>query len=291
MPGETTIPISLLQTAATVAACVCFGLAFWLELRWCARPGETAPGEPTRGNTGISRGMAIGAGVVLMAVLLAGRAASAGRLTLPLSDYFDAFLLLGLLLAGLWAWLQWTRHLRNLAIFLLPMMALLILLGAVLDWAGYRKFPAANPWEIVHVGSLLLGAACFAAGCVGGVVWLLADRRLRAPNGSAWRRIPVPPLASVEKINRHAILLGFPLLTIGALSGVLWAVQDPRTMGPQWFLTPKVILTAVIWLIYASLLHVRLAPSWRGARAAWLSILGFVLLLVVFAAVNWMPSG
>lgn len=290
---DNAIHISILQLATILAACGFFLLAFWLQLRRFSRDIRSEPSgtPPPTAPWKLSPGLAAGGGVMLVALVLVSRAVSARRLTLGLSNYFDAFILLALLLTALWAWFEWTRHLRSLALFLLPTIAILILIGAGLDMAGYRMFHTRNPWMLVHVGSILLGAACFAAGCASGVVYLLAERRLRFPNRSGGRWLAAPPLASVEKFNRHAILLGFPLLTIAAVTGALWAVEDPHTMGPDWFYSPKVILTALLWLVYASLLHVRLAPALRGSRAAWLSIAGFVLLLVVFAAANWMPGG
>ncbi len=230
------------------------------------------------------------AGGALAAALLAWRAGQAAALTLPLSDYFDAFALLAALLAATWGYFQWTNHLRGLGVFLLPMIAGLELFGLALSLAGYKFFNAANPWIAVHIASVLLGSACFAAGCVGGAVYLLADRQLRRGQFGERGFLRLPPLASLEKFNQHAILLGFALLTLAVITGLLLQMASAHTLGPDWFLTPKVILTTLTWLIYAPLLHVRLAPAFRGQRAAWLSIIGFLLLIGVFISVNFMPA-
>ena len=277
--------LTVLQAAVTLVACALFTSAFWMEIRNADATSSNEKPKPIFPVGGL-----VGIGAVLVALLLVSRGVDARRLSLPLADYFDAFLLLSLLLAGLWAWFAWTNHLKALATFLLPMISLLVLLGGIMGVTGYHHFQDHNPWILVHIISVLSGAVFFAIGCVGGFVYLLADHRLRSHQRKGWARLPLPPLATLEKFNRNAILLGFPLLSIAAITGIFRAVQDPATMGPHWFYTPKFILACIVWLVYAALISVRLAPALRGSRAAMLSILGFVLLLAVFVAIKWMPG-
>ncbi len=277
--------LTVLQAAVTLIASLMFAGAFWMELRNAgirAAAGKPATTPPVSGLVGV--------GTVLVALLLVSRGVDARQISLPMADYFDAFLLLSLLLAALWSWFAWTSHLKAMATFLLPMIALLILLGGVLEMTGYHHFQSHNPWIIVHIISVLSGTVFFAIGCVGGFVYLLADWRLRTHQRSGWTMMPLPSLATLEKFNRNAILLGFPLLTIAAVTGIFRAVQDPAAMGTHWFLTAKFILASLVWLVYVALLGVRLAPALRGSRAAMLNILGFALLLAVFVAIKWMPG-
>ncbi len=277
--------LTVLQFAVTLIACAAFTGAFWMELRELSN--IVAPRRPLN----VPIGGLVGLGSLLAALLLVSRGVDARQLSLPLADYFDAFLLLSLLLAGLWTWFDWTNHLKGLATFLLPMITILILMGAGLELAGYHHFHAHNPWIMVHIISVLVGAVFFAVGCVGGFVYLLADWRLRTRNRTGWKMIPLPPLATLEKFNRNAILLGFPLLTLAAVTGIFRAVEDPAAMGTHWFYTPKFILATLVWLVYAALLSIKLTPAMRGSRTAILNIIGFVLLLAVFVAMNWMPGG
>lgn len=275
---DTTPNITGVEFISLLVAGLCFIAAFvWqaVELRRAVRASDAAGLART---SKVSVAWVIGGAVVCGAILI-WRGWRFGLWSLPLSDYFDAGLLLAILLTGLWIWFRWTRQLNTLAIFLLPLTGLLILVGGILGAVGYRNFDTANPWIALHIGSILAGTVCFAAGCVSGLAYLLADRQLRHKK----ENLPLPPLARLEAFNRHAILLGFPLLTIAAITGIMEALVHPRAMGPDWYWSPKVILTVVAWAVYAPLLHVKLTPSFRGARAAWLSIFGFALLLTVFA--------
>ncbi len=281
---EPSVHLTILQFGTAVAAATSFLAAFWLQFQALGRQNMAANSTAARDHWWPSPSLAVGNGFFLTILLLVSRMADAHRLMLPLADYFDAFLLLGLLLSLLWAYLQWTHHLRALAAFLLPMIFVVQVVGLVLGEMGYRHFGAHNPWIAAHIASVLLGTASFAAGCVGGITYLLADRRLKKCGQTGWNFFQLPSLATIEKFTRHAVVLGFALLTVAAITGIFRAVRDPRLMGKEWYFAPKVILTAVVWLVYGVLLNIRLVPILRGARCAWLSIIGFVLLLAVFAA-------
>ena len=274
--------LTVLQFAAASGAALSFLAAFWLQFQISGRRRAALQNSSVKSTVPISPNWAVGNGVFLTTLLLISRMVDAHRITLPLSDYFDAFLLLGLVLSLLWAYLRWTRHLWALATFLLPMIFALMVLGIVLGLSGARHFGAHNPWVAAHIASVLLGTASFAAGCVGGITYLLADRRLKKRGQAGWDLFALPSLASIEKFTRHAIVLGFALLTLAAITGIFRAVRDPRLMGEHWYFSPKVLLTAVVWLVYGSLLNMRLVPILRGARCAWLSIIGFALLMTVF---------
>lgn len=274
--------LTVLQFAAASGAALSFLAAFWLQFQISGRRRAALQNSSVKSTVPISPNWAVGNGVFLTTLLLISRMVDAHRITLPLSDYFDAFLLLGLVLSLLWAYLRWTRHLWALATFLLPMIFALMVLGIVLGLSGVRHFGAHNPWVAAHIASVLLGTASFAAGCVGGITYLLADRRLKKRGQAGWDLFALPSLASIEKFTRHAIVLGFALLTLAAITGIFRAVRDPQLMGRHWYFSPKVLLTAVVWLVYGSLLNMRFVPILRGARCAWLSIIGFALLMTVF---------
>jgi len=74
------------------------------------------------------------------------------------------------------------------------------------------------------------------------------------------------------------VTLGFALLTIGLITGLVEALQGSaggRTPpGSRWFLQPKVLLAFCVWVVYALVLHAPINPSFRGRKAAMLSILG-----------------
>ena len=61
---------------------------------------------------------------------------------------------------------------------------------------------------------------------------------------------------------------------------------NASALGPGWWHSPKIVLSAAAWLVYALVKNVRYATRFRGARAAWLSIAGLLLLLAAFGTVT-----
>ncbi len=82
--------------------------------------------------------------------------------------------------------------------------------------------------------------------------------------------------------------MGFFLLTLGIISGALWAGS---AWGSYWTWDPKETWSLVTWFAYAAMIHQRLALGWRGRRAATLAILGFVLVMFTFLGVSAILGG
>jgi ABC-type uncharacterized transport system permease subunit len=286
MPTSQIVQLALLAaTGALFAAAFVLGFR---HLRRAAAATDAPAALPHESSMGPNARAAVTAGAALGAALFLWRALAERSLALPLSNPFDAFLALALMLAFALLYLRWTRHLRALSFFLLPMIAILLFLGVALalahpatDGQDYR-----NAWSLLHIITILAGTICFVLACVGGAVYLLADRQLRRKGLDASHRwIGLPPLASIEKFNRWMVYLGFPLLSVATLAGILRLAQVSAPGSPGQ--PVKIALGVTAWAVYAVLLHVPLNPSFRGRRSAWLYIVGFAFFLGAFAAARW----
>ena len=222
------------------------------------------------------------------ALLLAWRAGSAGKVTLPMSYHFDAFLALGVLLALIMAYLRWTRHLSGLSFFMLPMIVVLLVVGGLLQALSVNRGYIFNVWVYIHFAAIVGSAICFSLSCVGAGVYLLAQRQLKSKGtGSGRHWAGLPPLASMEKFNQRLVYLGFPLLTVVMVTGVMILERGGAGGVNLAVLRAKLGFAMAAWIVYGMLLHLPLAPSFRGQRAAWLSILGFCLFIGGYVAGNW----
>jgi ABC-type uncharacterized transport system permease subunit len=298
MPSSLAIQLALLLvTSLLFAAAFVLGLRHMrrssgavAEARMAVAGGGSLPHEASMGPQARA---AVVVGTLLGIGLFFWRAAAAGSFTLPLTNPFDAFLALGLLVAFVLIYFRWTRHLRSFSFFLLPMVIILFLLGAVIGVAhpNADKQDFSNAWFLLHIITIFAGTICFVLGAVGGIIYLLADRQLRRKGLDASHRwIGLPPLASIEKINRWMVYVGFPLLTVATIAGILrFAQAKTGAMPPAGSFSQdlKIGLGTLSWLVYAVLLHVPLNPRFRGPRAAWLYIVGFVFFLGAFAAARW----
>ena len=98
----------------------------------------------------------------------------------------------------------------------------------------------------------------------------------------------LPSLQTLDDLNYLCLSLGFPFLTLGIITGSIWAEY---AWGSYWNWDPKETWSLVTWLIYAALLHGRLTIGWRGRRAAYFSIIGFAVVLFTFLGVNLLLPG
>jgi len=118
-------------------------------------------------------------------------------------------------------------------------------------------------------------------------MYLLQDRMLKSKRFSPlYYRLP--SLDTLDNINYRALSFGFPLMTLGIISGAAWAES---VWGTYWSWDPKETWALLTWFVYAALLHGRLSIGWRGRRAALFAIIGFACLVFTFLGVNLLLGG
>ncbi len=136
-------------------------------------------------------------------------------------------------------------------------------------------------WLQVHVFCLLIayGALGVAAGL--GLMRLTVYRFVSlGENGS---KLPAP--AEVMDMIERMVALGFPWLTLGILTGAIWA---QNAWGRYWGWDPKEIWALVVWLWYLLMQHIRTLRKWRDQRLAWLAVTGFGVIVFTFVGVPWL---
>ncbi|UFJ43275.1 cytochrome c biogenesis protein CcsA [Brevibacillus humidisoli] len=103
-----------------------------------------------------------------------------------------------------------------------------------------------------------------------------------------------PTVADIEpdlldEISYRAIAIGYPVFTLGALIfAMIWAAE---AWGRFWGWDPKEVWALIVWLFYSAYLHLRLSRGWVGTRSAWMSVIGFVIILITLVVVNLVIAG
>nr|WDB00579.1 cytochrome c biogenesis protein [Cavernulicola chilensis] len=95
-------------------------------------------------------------------------------------------------------------------------------------------------------------------------------------------------LESLDSLSYRTIGLGFPLLTIGIISGAIWANE---AWGTYWSWDPKETWALITWLVFAAYLHARINRSWQGKRPALLASIGFIVVWICYLGVNFLGKG
>lgn len=215
---------------------------------------------------------------------------------LPLQTSFGSLTFLAWILAlfGVYG----SLHHRGLvwSLFVLPLVLGLILLAQVfpsgspspgsagptdLEWWQGKHF-----WPVLHGTLMLLAAVGVSVGFVASVMYLVQARRLKTKQLPG-KGLKLWSLERLELMNQRAIVLAFPLLTIGLLIAAFQMVQLPD--GGDGLENVKVISTIALWVVFLILLYLRYGVHARGKQLAMLTILAFALML--FALVSVHPFG
>jgi len=196
------------------------------------------------------------------------------------------------LLALSYLYLEITADERAMGVFILPMLVGLQVIPAVYPGIENADPVLDSPWFWVHVASLLFAYASFALAGVVSVTYMLQFKEIKKKQlGFFYTRLP--SLSILDSMNLRAVVVGWAFLTVGVVVGLIWTAQarqaapgDPNLQA-MWVGDPKVFIALVTWAIYSFALVSRQTMGWSGRRAAWLSALGFVVVLLNFLPVSY----
>jgi cytochrome c-type biogenesis protein CcsB len=140
-------------------------------------------------------------------------------------------------------------------------------------------------WLAIHVITCMLGYAAFALSFSISIAYLFQERkRLSGRHVIRW----LLPAQTLDDINYKMVAIGFPLLTIGIITGAIWAHY---AWGSYWNWDAKETSSLITWLIYTAFLHARYTHAWQGKRAALLSVTGFCAVIFTYFGVNFFLPG
>jgi ABC-type transport system involved in cytochrome c biogenesis permease subunit len=197
------------------------------------------------------------------------------------------------LLALSYLYTEMTTDERAMGVFILPLLVALQAIPAFRPSVEERAAVLQSPLFGVHVSSLLFAYASFALACVIGITYVLLFKEIKAKHlGFFYARLP--SLQVLDNMNQRAIVIGWIFLTIGMIVGAVWAAQarggyaagDPRVQAMS-LQDPKIFVALVCWCVYSFELFAARRIGWGGRRAAYLSALGFAIVLLNFVPISY----
>lgn len=170
---------------------------------------------------------------------------------------------------------------QSLAVFAVPPVFLLALVGSLGGPAREVSRPVLQWWISIHATLFLLGYAALFLTCVAGVMYLIQEHELKSkrPNAFYYR---LPPLSKLEDIGRVALGAAFVLVTLGLIAASIWAFAK---WGASWLVDPTIALAFLTWGIAFVMVIGRMAAGWQGRKGAYFSIAGFAC-----AALTWVVN-
>jgi len=167
-----------------------------------------------------------------------------------------------------------------LGTFILPLAFLSLVSTAVIPVENPVLHPVFDAvW--IHVTLSMLGTVGFAIAFVAGLMYVMQDRLLKSKQFNVLY-FKLPPLDFLDTLNQRSILLGFPFLTLGILTG---AISAQVTWGSYLSWNPEQTWALVTWVFYLIVLMGRMTVGWRAKKAAYLTIVGFAGVLLTFLGV------
>ena len=169
-------------------------------------------------------------------------------------------------------------------------------------------------WLMMHVTFMVLSYGALLCGCLLAIAFLVVPFfsktnqlhrwTIKSSNTLAFKESPSPLISDFESENKNQtsnyliqildnlsyriIGFGFPLLTIGILSGAVWANQ---TWGSYWSWDPKETWALITWLVFAIYLHTRISHGWTGKQSALIASFGFIIIWICYLGVNLLGKG
>lgn len=207
----------------------------------------------------------------------------------PWANMFEFSLTSSAIVATVFVGIQFWQNLKFLGVYMTGFVLISLGVGTVNFYVPVKPLPDAldSYWLVIHVFVAALGTALFALGAGLSLVQLLQSRR---ENGSKGLRFlsTLPNALRLENLAYLVTVVGFVFWTFTLIAGSVWA---ERAWGRYWGWDTKEVWTFIIWTIYAGYIHARATRGWRGARSAWLALIGFASVMFNYTVVNLFFKG
>ncbi len=192
--------------------------------------------------------------------------------------------------ATTWAYLsfRWRYTVKNFGTFVSVLIFCLLLISSLSSRDFSPLVPALqSAWLPVHAGVSIIAYGFLSLAFCGGLMYLLQERELKSKKfGYFFSRLP--SLDALDQLNNHCLTTGFVFLTLGIVTGSIWARQ---AWGTYWQWDPKETWSLITWFLYLVQLHQRFTVGWRGKRAAVMAIVGFAAIVFTLWGVPYLLGG
>ena len=237
----------------------------------------------------------------------------------PLSNLYESLLFLTWTLLSIYIYLEIQTKSKLIGAILLPVALLIngfanLTLSPEMQKASPLVPALQSNWLMLHVSMMLLSYATLIMGSLLCILFLVISKykdidlqsvrntsfsiynimldyyetKLLSSRPYILELAKLKLLESLDNWSYRIISLGFPFLTIGIISGGIWANE---AWGSYWSWDPKETWALITWLVFASYLHARITKGWEGKKTAILGGLGFFVIWICYLGVNFLGKG
>jgi len=237
----------------------------------------------------------------------------------PLSNLYESLLFLTWILLTTYLYLETKTKSKLIGSVLIPVILLIngfanLTLSPEMQKASPLVPALQSNWLMMHVSMMILSYGTLIIGSLLCILFLVISRykevdfkvlddfplplynimvdyyeaKLLSPSNEISELGKLKLLQSLDNWSYRIIGIGFPFLTIGIISGGIWANE---AWGSYWSWDPKETWALITWLVFATYLHARITKGWEGKKTAILGSLGFLVIWVCYLGVNFLGKG
>ena len=207
---------------------------------------------------------------------------------IPLSNMYESLVFFAWTIAALYLFVEMKYKERSMGVFASPLVFLTIAYASFDPNTSSKIAPLVpalkSNWLAAHVITCFLGYAGFAVAFGFSIIYFIKPEQ--SSKESFFSRLP--NLELIDELTYQMIVFGFLFLTIGIVTGSVWANS---AWGKYWTWDPKETWSLITWIVYAVFLHLRMMRGWSGKNLAWVSVIGFLSVLFTYFGVNYFLSG
>lgn len=222
---------------------------------------------------------AVCSGLLFQTLVIVIRSSESGHG--PYTTSFEVALFCAWMMVVVFFVVEWKYKINDLGAFIVPLVFLVLLYAAFLSQDEVSQIPKSDLrlWLTLHRSLSIVGYAAFAMAFVSAVMYLIQEHQLKSKKlGMMYFRMP--SLDVLDKLNNKVITLGFPLFTLGFMTGSIANVQQQMNFF-SWDIV-KTLPLVVTWIIYGLVFFGRLMVGWQGKKTAQGSIIGFVAVVFTY---------
>lgn len=203
----------------------------------------------------------------------------------PLSNLYESLVFFSWTILIIYLFVERKYKNRTIGAFVTPLAFFAMAYASLHNNSIQPLIPALKSnWLIAHVITCFIGYAAFAIAF--GTSWMYLIKK-RDTKGKSLLLKRFPEENIIDELTYQMIMLGFLFLSIGIITGAVWANS---AWGRYWGWDPKETWSLITWFIYATVLHAKMMRGWHGKKIAYLSMAGFAAVLFTYFGVNWLPG-
>nr|YP_009550623.1 heme attachment to plastid cytochrome c [Eustigmatophyceae sp. Chic 10/23 P-6w]QAA11557.1 heme attachment to plastid cytochrome c [Eustigmatophyceae sp. Chic 10/23 P-6w] len=245
---------------------------------------------------------------IVFIVLLSGRWITGKYF--PLSNLYESLLFLCTAILLVQKWAERKMLSRLIGNMVLPLVLVIFRFATNVLPTEMQSITSLAPslqsnWLMMHVSIMMVSYASLIVGSLLSILLLILSFKKQSvsefsssnnnnnSDSVVLSSVTSPPVTrSLSELldiwSYRLIAFGFPCLTLGIISGAVWANQ---AWGSYWSWDPKESWALITWLVFAIYLHSRLIKGWQGRRPAILATIGFFIVWMCYLGVNFLGQG